>query len=475
MKIRITDLFDHYYDDSVMLDEPQLHETPTDITPRNIPGKHLSMHKPLLIAASLLLALCGAFVLNLGFDRSGGTALAEGDTLPSLQESVAESVFPEESVPEQPTAEADTGPQTDPTAEDYDPYEVAEHQLLVAELMLPLPLDEEEGMLLNLTLDLTYGDYIWYTEIPELSQALYDLSPDGTLREGLYDEAFSQAHTAWANAFLEAYMENAVVNFSDGSTLQIGSGDVINFDNGIFSEASGFAALAVAGGIDLSSTVPVSVTINTETFQFAESSAMMTDPTPTLDLPTEPLPDTDIVTETDINTAPAETSVIYGDGTQYYPAAQDTDGDGVLTAALNLEYGYMDSPAYVSLFTLDLTSGEFTWYNDVDPLVVLMSELSGNPTSQDFSDAMGDPEFNQLFTDWSNYVLEMIKSQAYLVFTDGTKVCLGSGDIIGYADAYPMFYDTGNIAWLGMDYDIALCDLVPSHLEILGDIYHFES
>ena len=108
MNIRITDLLDDYFDDTVKLTPPEALEAgdfaPTPEPPSN---KTSRLYKPLLVAATLMLVLSGAVALGLGFQRDGasgpGGALAEGNigafSITDSSEILMDSAqnFPEES------------------------------------------------------------------------------------------------------------------------------------------------------------------------------------------------------------------------------------------------------------------------------------------------------------------------------------------------------------------------------------------
>lgn len=90
MNIRITDLLDHYYDHSVSMlppEEifPELGDKQAS-SPEGVPRRR-SFQKPLVVAATLLLILTGAFTLHLGFSRPEplGGSLGEGDAYASTE------------------------------------------------------------------------------------------------------------------------------------------------------------------------------------------------------------------------------------------------------------------------------------------------------------------------------------------------------------------------------------------------------
>lgn len=101
MNIRITDLLDDYFDDSVKLLPPETLETGDFFAPQE-PHTPSRLYKPLLVAATLMLVISGAIALGLGFQRDSGSgyALAEGTPSPSESLSLMEPAM--ESVQEQP-------------------------------------------------------------------------------------------------------------------------------------------------------------------------------------------------------------------------------------------------------------------------------------------------------------------------------------------------------------------------------------
>ena len=101
MNIRITDLLDDYFDDSVKLLPPETLET-GDLSAPQEPRAPSRLYKPLLVAATLMLVISAAIALGLGFQRGSGSgyALAEGTPSPSESLSLMEPAM--ESVQGQP-------------------------------------------------------------------------------------------------------------------------------------------------------------------------------------------------------------------------------------------------------------------------------------------------------------------------------------------------------------------------------------
>jgi hypothetical protein len=151
------------------------------------------------------------------------------------------------------------------------------------------------------------------------------------------------------------------------------------------------------------------------------------------------------------------------------PVSAYVDEDGLLTAQLDLPFSIGESQATLIRFTLDLSTGLYTWYADIPELLDMLYAVS---TQGDFGLALGDTTFSQLHTDFENIALADYKCNAYLVFTNGTELCLGSGDIIGFEDE--LFTDSGKIAWAAADNNTDVSDLTPAYLRIGDTTYELQ-
>ena len=139
------------------------------------------------------------------------------------------------------------------------------------------------------------------------------------------------------------------------------------------------------------------------------------------------------------------------------PAAQDTDGDGLLTAELNIPIETEYGAAILRKFTLDPTSLEFSWYID-------LSELSGSfvEYGSDLSAAVKEhAEFFGVF----NLVQETI-TDCMLVYPNKSHICLGTGELVDYGTQSYRTFDT-----LGLATQYPTSAENPGCLEIGGVTY----
>lgn len=382
MKIRITDLMDHYYDNSII---PEFSD---DLdSAQSVPHRKLrfSLHKPLLVAASLLLVLCGIFTVSL---RTGiaPSSMAEGDPMP---EAPVEEVLPVSEAQEtEPVEDSSEMPEEDPSTEvhtkygDIEPqltlhsitgngslsqepqiefyagepmgylltasYEASEEDkfihmtvtiedsngnqvryypsthtwpgyetetvhrgilpdpitvpgaytlsvyldgwlaasvsfpvkepmesysaarditgdgLLTADLNIPYDFMGYETMLLSFTLNPKTGEYTWKGTCPMATEYLSARGISDT--EGfsglLHDEEFSIIFNAYQNHALETYKSSAKLYFSDGTSVILGAGDMIDYEKGVFSDTGKLSWLEADYGISLDGLEPAFLTIN---------------------------------------------------------------------------------------------------------------------------------------------------------------------------------------------------------------------
>ncbi len=143
------------------------------------------------------------------------------------------------------------------------------------------------------------------------------------------------------------------------------------------------------------------------------------------------------------------------------PAAEDADGDGLLTAELNIPVETEYGTAILQKFTLDPSTLEFSWYTDLSGLSGSFAEYGS-----DLSTALKEREgFQAEFTSVCNTVQETILS-SMLVYPDNSHVCLGTGELIAYGTQSYRSYDT-----LGGATQFPTSAENPSCLEIGGMTY----
>ncbi len=143
------------------------------------------------------------------------------------------------------------------------------------------------------------------------------------------------------------------------------------------------------------------------------------------------------------------------------PAAEDADGDGLLTAELNIPIETEYGTAILQKFTLDPSTLEFSWYTDLSGLTGSFAEYGS-----DLSTALKEREgFQAEFTSVCNTVQEVILN-SMLVYPDNSHVCLGTGELIACGTQSYRSYDT-----LGGATQFPTSAENPSCLEIGGVTY----
>lgn len=143
------------------------------------------------------------------------------------------------------------------------------------------------------------------------------------------------------------------------------------------------------------------------------------------------------------------------------PAAADADGDGLLTAELNIPIETKYGTAILQKFTLDPTSLEFSWYTDLSGLSGSFAEYGS-----DLSAALKEHEdFQVEFLEVQNAVQEVILS-GMLVYPDNSHICLGTGEQNDYGTQSYRTFDT-----LGVATQYPTSAENPSCLEIGGVTY----
>jgi hypothetical protein len=150
-------------------------------------------------------------------------------------------------------------------------------------------------------------------------------------------------------------------------------------------------------------------------------------------------------------------------------AAVDQDGDGLLTAQLGLSFSIGGSQATLVRFTLDLSTGYYTWYEDIPELLEAVYAIS--PVGG-LHDALQDMDYNEQATAWYNAALQAYTAYGCLVCTDGSEILLGSGDIIDMEDE--LFTESGLLSWYAEDNYVDISNLTPAYLRIGDTTYELQ-
>ena len=142
------------------------------------------------------------------------------------------------------------------------------------------------------------------------------------------------------------------------------------------------------------------------------------------------------------------------------PAAGDADGDGLLTAELNIPVETKYGTAILQTFTVNPDTWQFSWNTDLSGLSGTFAEYSG-----DYNEALLNDDFQVEFAQVQNAVQEVILT-GMLVYPDNSHICMFTGDQIDFDAQSYRSYDTLGVATL-----FPTSDEAPSCLEIGGVTY----
>lgn len=438
MKVKITDLLDHYYDDTV-----KLNEAPADSTTGGVrkSSHSFSIKKPLMAAAALLLILCGGFMLYLGFPATPvGGALGTGDTdgsvdgaLISQEEwdfSLQDSVLPD---PE--TEDTNTAPEVKAEAPETQAIpETDTDRFLVATLDFPI---DKDAYLTDIAIDTISKNVINRFHIPALQEAFYVASPDGDMAEAMASADFMEQYSQWESTLIDIFYFSSSLSLVFGDTeTQLGH-SIDGFYDGYFycvyplsmdlAEETALEQYLDAYDADASS---LRIRLDYDEYDLT--------PSPDYQAP-------DCVYDLD-----AASIVLPADSSLTLSAENDADGDGILTADLNIDYEYDGITGTIVKFTVDPSNGYLRWYHR-------------HPYTSSDSDTT--------YIAWANYVLSKFQANAVLIFSDGTEVPVGGGDNLGYEE--DLCWEESRLSWLAEDYDIDLDGKTVTFIKIEDQIYPF--
>ena len=514
MKVRITDLLDQYYDKSVKLDPP----------PEALPGQYRPQprrsraQKPLLVAATLMLVLTGIAGLTLGFQRLGATghALAGEENPVSVQEQAAVVTVTPEPTPV---------PTPEPTAEAWD-YTVVE---------TTLEYYNQQGSEADFQISLSPFPAELYTQQSELSYSLEAVTPTDesellsapvmgniALKRNEYD---AETETLHIYGYAELTDKNGTLDFcirmefademrTTFLTDEI-SLPVAGTDSFVREKASGIYDF-VPAGIDPPTITVTRIEVRPRELGFILRAAVDDyDKKSNMgqwmdELRSQVDSNLLCVTMKDGSAANLETTFSTGgetmdvpepDGSCYFelaidlanpidpmeiesvgfrelasdttdPYRWDLNGDGLLMARLELPINPDDAHLWAGTLlklTIDLPNGDYTWHYTHTELEQMLYDLS---PAGSLTEALHDETFMQEATALSNNLIETYFKNAYLVFSDGTRLCLGSGAEEDFEDG--VFTTTYNLESCAEDYGLPINGLAVDHLEINGEAYSFE-
>lgn len=144
------------------------------------------------------------------------------------------------------------------------------------------------------------------------------------------------------------------------------------------------------------------------------------------------------------------------------PTSEDKDGDGLLTAEPNISVETEYGTAILQAFTLDPSSGQFSWYTDLSGLPSPFTEYSSASDG-----AFENDEFQAAWLTVTDAIQRTI-SDSLLVYPDGSHLCLSTGELVSYENNIFRSYDT-----IGLTTEEPTSDENPSCIEIGGVTYRF--
>lgn len=434
MKIKITDLLDSYYDESIKFTLTRKASEQTEPTPITA-AKKQRFKKPLTAVACLILLLCGTVMVGLRFmggDMGGSLSQPEAPEIP-----ITDASFMDESLME---------PEEAQDSSEYNP-EVNTHTVYTAYLDIPIDglsmgLESDGADYLSLlTIDPVNQTFRWSAHLPGLEALRWETYPEDG-RNSFDDETYTEAFSSWFTYLEDNFCRNAVLRFADGSELTLYGGESLNFDSNLLNMEGTFDVLEYDQTVTVADYNPVELTLNGVSYEF--TPAEIEDATQDIpDLTTEEPPSINI-TEEEYLTAPDT----------HYDPAQDTDGDGYLTSWLT----YDTPDGTVVKLQLDVSTNSFAWYIHNEELFDAYVAYEAGTGDWDTFDTLHIEVFNDLLNYFNN---------AYIVFTDGTKVPVGGGDAFRLED--DLIREESIVALTSTTQDY-----YPAYLEFDGVRYEFE-
>lgn len=287
----------------------------------------------------------------------------------------------------------------------------------------------------ELWLDPDSGQYTWVLENSTLHAALLAASPSGSYEEACEDSAFQQDMQSFEASAEMLFHGSCELVYSDGTALPLTGNFSWRYEAGLFYGSGSLTQCAEAAGIEPEDTAPA--------YLLVEGTIVP------------------LVSNTQGDQQRPETDTSANDPT--LSPGEDTDGDGLLTAQLDIPIETAYGTAMLQKFTLELSSSQFRWYVDC-------SQLS-DPFTEDYvsmNDALKRSEFESASLAVLNTVQEAI-SDNHLVYPDGSQLFVPTGELVDYYDHIHECYDT-----LGVATEQPTCDQNPSCLEIGGVTYGFD-
>lgn len=257
MKIKITDLLDTYYDNSMNHSPTKAATTPLSMPQK---GKH-TLKKPLTAAACLILLLCGTVMVGLRFmgsDMGGSLSQPEAPEIPIMDAS-----FMDESL---------TEPEEIQDSPEYNP-EVNTHTVYTSQLNIPIDglslgfESDGKDYLSLLTIDPVNQTFRWSAHLPGLEALRWETYPEDG-RNSFDDENYTEAFFSWVNYLDENICRNAVLRFADGSELTLYGGESFGFDSNLLTMEGTLDVLEVEQAVTVTDYTPVELILEDISYAF---------------------------------------------------------------------------------------------------------------------------------------------------------------------------------------------------------------
>jgi hypothetical protein len=460
MKIRITDLLDDYYPKHPKLEEPEdifQNTTYNEKSYYNQPPRERSFSL-MVVAATLLLILCGASVLGLTILQATGDQT--GGALADSVEVTAEPTQEQEAEAPTPTLEAQISSYCLQGDQLYAALKIT--GVTQAQSEWPIKVYDETFALtaesadenLTVDLDLTVNGY--------MNNDTLAVTVRGTLPEGINDLTFSVALESDEQQLLSNSVE---MQFDPADGYALYDANYIyrygedSWQEGEYAELTEIHisqySLRMVYHCPALDDDPAD---SPQQLQFYGDALMYDLESGTIEFDMDdgtvwyniPLPAYEITQETESTASvfmyfdacdpidPLEIASITfhsptedPDPIEYTIVGDDLDGDGYLTADLGLTVQTSDGQdVTVDSFVIDMAEGTFCWKITFPALETWLYEVS---PEGDFDTALHDEDFYYGFLDYSNEMLDLVYRKTVLFLENGNYQEVG-GTTDTYAD-----------------------------------------
>ena len=524
MNIRITDLLDDYFDDSVKLLPPEALETGDFSAPQepHTPGR---LYKPLLVAATLMLVISGAVALGLGFQRgsSPGKSLSGPEPTPtdptpySIQESAEEeSASTDDFIIEEVVATWEAYSQQG-TSLDFSlcispvPESFFNHCTAEAITLSPeAPYVDIPGapVLENITLqdlgisnppeggELTITGHADITETQEFFVRLTNqddpkdvlvtnsitispiaadcyiaASPRGLYRTDDYDLR-GVSITRWEVTpnQMQLHMRSVTPQTTDSVNAEELETSVTDYYSALLEKLQENPVIFLmkdGTAVAPDMTAPFQIVIIEETSGDGYTTSKIT-----MDCGENSIVPSQIDSIQSmylpIAGTPAASRMVWDEPEAAESILSESTSASPLAATLDLPFYLDGEEAVLRSLVYDTTTQEFTWKKEIPQAANMLYKIS---PEGDMSAA--NTEFWDLYHNWEQvYWDTFFKEGVTIVFTDGTSASIGSGETVNYANDYFLGKHVILESAPGVDFNTE--DLTPDYVIVQGQNYYFK-